>query len=55
VEANAAYTVFGLMCDIGGSFSLILGSTILTLCEFTDFLFIVAARCVKVRANTGVL
>jgi len=55
IETNAAYTVFGLLCDIGGSFSLILGSTILTLCEFTDFLFIVASRCIKVRANTDVL
>jgi len=43
------------MCDIGGAFGLVLGSTMLTFCEFTDFLIILAASWIKVRASTNVL
>jgi len=52
IETKAAYTAFGLMCDIGGSFGLILGSTVLTLFEFTDFLVVLAARFIQVGGNT---
>jgi len=53
VEYEAAYTVLALMCDIGGALGLILGSTLLTFCEFADFLIILAATWVKIRASTG--
>ena len=55
IETKAAYTVLALMCDIGGALGLILGSTLLTVCEVTDFLIILAATWIKVRASTGVL
>ena len=54
VETQEAYSWLSLLCDIGGSLGLILGSTVLTMCEWTDFLFILAASCIKVRASTGV-
>jgi len=34
IESEAAYQVLALMCDIGGALGLILGSTLLTFCEF---------------------
>jgi len=33
VEAEQAYTLLALTCDIGGALGLILGSTLLTFCE----------------------
>jgi len=53
-EAKAAYSVLALMCDIGGALGLILGSTMLTFCEFTDFFMTMAIAWLKVRASTGV-
>ena len=50
VESEAAYPALALMCDIGGALGLILGSTLLTFCEFADFLLILAATWIKVRA-----
>ena len=55
VESEAAYTSLALMCDIGGALGLILGSTMLTLCELADFLLIIAAIWIKARASTGVI
>jgi len=52
IESEAAYTVLALLCDIGGALGLILGSTLLTFCEFTDFLIIMAATWIKVHAST---
>ena len=53
IETKATYTVLSLMCDIGGALGLILGSTILTFCEFGDFLIILAASWIKLRASNG--
>jgi len=53
VESVAAYMPLCLMCDIGGALGLILGSTMLTFCEFGDFLFMLAAGWIKVRASTS--
>jgi len=55
IESKEAYTVLALLCDIGGALGLILGSTMLTFCELTDFLIILATTWLKVRASTGVL
>jgi len=49
IESKEAYTVLALLCDIGGALGLILGSTMLTFCEFTDFLIILAATWIRVR------
>ena len=38
VQATAAYPLTALMSDIGGAFGFMLGSTILTVVEFFDFL-----------------
>jgi len=55
VETKEAYPSLALMCDIGGALGLILGSTMLTFCEFADFLIILASSWIKVRASTGVV
>ncbi len=36
-KTEKAYGVVHLLCDIGGALGLVLGSTLLTLCEFADF------------------
>jgi len=54
IEAEEAYTLLSLMCDIGGALGLILGSTMLTFCEFGDFLFTMAVIWIKARASVGV-
>ena len=55
IDAEEAYVALSLMCDIGGALGLILGSTVLTLCEFTDFLFVITTAWVKGRAPAGVV
>ena len=55
IESEAAYTSLALMCDIGGALGLILGSTMLTVCELADFLLILAATWIKARASVGVV
>ena len=55
IESEEAYTVLALMCDIGGALGLILGSTMLTFCEFSDFLFTSVVAWLKVRASTDVI
>jgi len=52
VEAQAAYSWLALLCDIGGALGLILGSTILTFCEFADFFVLQAIACIRVRTAT---
>jgi len=54
IESEAAYSALALMCDIGGALGLILGSTMLTFCEFADFLILLAGTWIKLRAFTGV-
>jgi len=53
IETKEAYTVLSLLCDIGGALGLILGSTMLTFCEFTDFLIVQAIAWIKVRASVA--
>ena len=53
VETKEAYTSLALLCDIGGSFGLILGSTMLTLCEFTDFFILQAIMWIRVRFSVA--
>ena len=38
IEERPAYTFLALLCDIGGAMGLILGSTILTLAEVSEFI-----------------
>lgn len=40
IKTRKAYGVISLFCDIGGAFGLILGSTLLTVCEIVDFGFV---------------
>jgi len=54
IEAEEAYTSLSLMCDIGGALGLILGSTMLTFCEFADFFITLATAWIKVHAATAV-
>jgi len=54
VEAQEGYTMLSLLCDIGGALGLILGSTMLTFCEFSDFLITQAIIWFRVRVSTGV-
>ena len=54
IEAKEAYTVLALMCDIGGALGLILGSTLLTFCEFADLLVALTVTWFKVRTTTHV-
>jgi len=54
IKTEPAYTILALLCDIGGALGLILGSTMLTLCEFADFLFMLTATWIKVRVSAGV-
>jgi len=51
VESEAAYTVLTLLCDIGGSLGLIIGSTMLTVCEFADFFIKLAVDSIRLRAS----
>ncbi len=37
IKAEKAYGIIRLLCDIGGALGLVLGSTLLTVCEFADF------------------
>jgi len=54
IETEAAYTALALTCDIGGALGLILGSSLLTFCEFTDLLVALAVSWFRVRTNTHV-
>jgi len=54
VEGEASYTVLALMCDIGGALGLILGSTLLTFCEFADLLIALAFTWLKVQTTVDV-
>jgi len=49
VETETAYTILALMCDIGGALGLILGSTMLTFCEFADFLILLAGTWLRLH------
>jgi len=53
VETQAAYSALALLSDIGGTLGLVLGSSVLTICEIADFLFILAATWIKHRASQG--
>ena len=54
IESQEGYTALALMCDIGGALGLILGSTLLTFCEFADFFITLVFNCMKRRVSTGV-
>ena len=51
VEDEAAYSLLALTCDIGGALGLILGSTLLTFCEFADLVIMLAVTWFKVRTT----
>jgi len=53
MEAVVAYSLATLLPDIGGSLSLILGSTMLTVCEIVDFIALMAVEWIKVRASVA--
>jgi len=55
IEAEEAYTELALLCDIGGALGLILGSTMLTFCEFGDFFITMIITWLKVRASTAIV
>jgi len=55
VETQVAFSMQSLMCDIGGSLGLILGATMLTVCEIVDFLFQLFVHWIKVRAASAVV
>ena len=38
VQEKAAYSVLSLLCDIGGAMGLVLGSTVLTVAEVSEFI-----------------
>jgi len=50
-----AYPALSLLCDIGGALGLILGSTMLTFCEFSDFLITQTFAWYRLRSATGVV
>jgi len=52
IEAEVAYTSLALLCDIGGALGLILGSTMLTVCEVADFFILQAIVWIKSRSST---
>jgi len=54
VEAKEAYTLLALTCDIGGALGLILGSTLLTFCEFADLIFALVYASAKARSTVDV-
>ena len=39
IEERPAYTFLALLCDVGGAMGLILGATILTVAEVSEFLY----------------
>ena len=47
----AGYTVLTMLCDIGGSFSLMLGATLLTVYQFGEFLVVLAVEWTSWRRN----
>ena len=51
IETKAAYTFQSLMCDVGGALGLVIGATILTLCEVVDFLFRLSFLFIRARAH----
>ena len=55
IEAEVGYTLLDLTCDIGGALGLILGCTVITVCEFADYLVLVAAAWYKARPSAGVI
>ena len=55
VETQAAYTSQSLLCDVGGCLGLILGATMLTLCETTDFICRLFVHWVRTRASEVVV
>ena len=50
IEAEPAYSVLALLCDIGGALGLILGSTLLTLCELVDLVVTLSAQWLRLKA-----
>lgn len=49
VTTNAAYSAFALLCDVGGAFGLVLGSTLLTFCQVADVARIAVVGVAKSR------
>ena len=52
IDSEAAYSLFALLCDVGGALGLILSSTVLTVCEFIDFFVLQMVVWIKVHAAT---
>jgi len=51
IEAEPAYTLLALTCDVGGALGLILGSTLLTFCEVADL--VLALVCARIKVRTA--
>ena len=51
INTVPAYSILALLCEIGGAFGLVLGSTILTVFEFVDFLLGLIARAISYKIS----
>ena len=52
VQEQPAYSVLALLCDVGGAMGLILGSTILTLAEVSEFLVNIVYDAIFFKIST---
>ena len=54
IESTPIFTFLTFLCNIGGAFGLVLGSSLLTLCELVDLAIIVFLRKMAERRNRRV-
>lgn len=51
-ESTASYSVFSLLCDVGGALGLVLGSTVLTIFEIADLVLTLVATVVDTKVTS---